>query len=164
MYFTFMYSDKLRHLQTEEKEKPWKICSNVKILIFRFYYVLLFKNIFKLINKGYNKSEKTHWDLMWAEAMILSPASCQMWNSWTAKTPSHCCRSFFFSSSMSMWVGTVCKRIIADSISKGHTLLSIRHTIIKDNAANRQNRCLWEIVKSLVWMLCAKWNVQWITL
>ena len=29
----------------------------------------------------------TSWHRIWAEAMILSPASCHKWNSWTAWTP-----------------------------------------------------------------------------
>lgn len=28
------------------------------------------------------------WQLMWADAIILSPVNCQTWNSWTARIPS----------------------------------------------------------------------------
>ena len=52
---------------------------------------------------------------MWAEAIILSPASCQTWNSWTAKTPSTWLSSLRWMSSSWMWVGTVWRRIMADS-------------------------------------------------
>ena len=58
----FIYSDKLRHLK-----------HNI------YYLYLLYISNFNLFNSLY---------LICADAIILSPANCQTWNSWTAKTPS----------------------------------------------------------------------------
>lgn len=77
----------------------------------RFFSILWNVKLFLQIHKD----SIIYSNLMWAEAMMRSPANCQTWNSWTAKTPSTWLMSLRWMSSNWIWVGTVCRRIRADS-------------------------------------------------
>ena len=74
----------------------------------------------------------------WADAIIRSPVSCQTWKSCTSKIPSIRSSNFFCSTSTSIVLGTVCSRIKADSMSRGHTPRIMIQTRIKLNAEKQR--------------------------
>ena len=94
---------------------------------------------------------------MWADAIILSPVNCQTWKSCTARTPSMSSKSFFFKTSMSMWVGTVWSNIRADSINSGHTPRIIMHTKIRLRAEKKSNNALKKNLYNARWLVRHIW-------
>ena len=89
-------------------------------------------------------------NLMCAEAIILSPVSCQTWKSCTANMPSIFSNKFLCKTSTSICLGTVCSRMRAESISRGHTPRSMMHTMIRLRAEKKNEKkkisIFWPIV------------------
>lgn len=109
----FIYSDKFLHLQKNFSGK---------------FLVLACVNFCQIgLSKNY---------LIWAEAIILSPANCHTWNSWTAKTPSTLSNSLRWIASTWICVGTVWSKINADSWRSGQTDLKIKTINIKLKAGS----------------------------
>ena len=113
---TFIYSDRFRHLMCADAMmrspascQTWNSCTynrfNYNILALIPYF--LFENVYTV--------------------MVFSIFRKAL----TAKIPSIFSRSFLFSFSMSICVGTVWRSMRADSINRGQTLHIISITIIK---------------------------------
>lgn len=86
--------------------------------------------------------------------MMRLPASCQMWSSWTAKTPSSW-RRRALRRLTSICLGTVCSRISADSFRSGYVVYRSIQTMMRQRVGSRyrtqQGPAVENVVLVLLW-------------